>query len=970
MSARSAIRSQTVRTHARSLSPPMPRFRPLIVLITLGWFVCRAAATAGPADPSTGPEVVAVAPLTPGALPNGFRYALQPQKPGSGRVSLRLIVQAGSLDERDNERGYAHFVEHMAFNGTRHYAPGQLVLLLQRLGLADGADLNASTAHTNTTYKLDLPSADTALLGEALQVLRDYADGIEFLPAEVTREKGVIESERRMRTDDATQISRQCTAALYEGTLIAHRPPIGDSKLVQQATADALRAFYLRCYRPERMTLVVVGDIVPGAVAKLIEANFASVHREGPAAPPVAPAGSTLRGPRAHLVTTTQPAADAMLISVEAPGADNRAGREADLAKQVVLRLLDRRLGNRRARAADRFGGTRAYSTSDIDGFFVQRILEAETAVDDWTAAVDLLETELRRAREHGFTTSEVAEAVTDVTAVLRAQCDTTAGSTPDRLADDIADVVAAGRTWVHPAEIFAEVEADLASFSVDRATATVRAMFPDESLHLVLEQNGPLKGGTAALLAAYHASRQQPLPAAAKPDPNELEFRYADFGRPGLVAQRRTEADLQVELMTFANGVRLNLRPSDFEPHHFRLSARIGRGVADLPKDKPGLGTLASKLVLVSDLGRNTREEVERLLAQRAVGEEVIYDFQHGQFYLDLAGPSEQLPFALHLLAAQLSDLRLEAKRLPEAESEHHAMFASEAMGSTLNRASTDAYLMMTGRDPRVFVTPGGNVATFEEVSPWIRTHWLAGSLEIGLVGDFDPSVAVAAAAATVGTLPPRADGHTEDRELLTLRTTPFRNTIEMETPDQAAAVELTWPVPDAADHRTYRGLRLAVDALVDRLRIKLRQEMGATYSPEGRFRRAPAQRNFGYVAVTLTFDPTHAKDLAERAIRLADEFARAGATEEEFLRLRAPAKAESEEQLRSNAWWLNRVLVRAQSRPEVLTDARTLASGYDAVTLADLNRAAARYLPASHASYDCVMPAVKRWWSEWLNR
>ena len=196
----------------------MSRLRPAL-LFAIGWCAARLLAGATPeiapaADPGE---------LQRTTLPNGFRCVVLRRTAEPGRISLRLIVHAGSLDEHGDELGFAHFVEHMAFNGTRHYPPGKLMLFFQRNGLAWGVDASADTSLTHTTYKLDLPAGRADQLGEALQVLRDYADGIEFAPAEVKREKGVIVSELTARDTNAWQVNRQRISALYGGSTIPTR---------------------------------------------------------------------------------------------------------------------------------------------------------------------------------------------------------------------------------------------------------------------------------------------------------------------------------------------------------------------------------------------------------------------------------------------------------------------------------------------------------------------------------------------------------------------------------------------------------------------------------------------------------------------------------------------------------------------------------------------------------------------------
>lgn len=314
---------------------------PLCLCLALG--VSAVHASSEPPAPSV--PVAKEATLQRGTLPNGLRYAVLPRPTEPGRISLRLIVHAGSLDERDDELGYAHFVEHMAFNGTTHYPPGKLVPFFQRLGLTWGGDATADTSFTHTTYKLDLPAGRGDQLREALRVLRDYADGIAFDSAEVRREKGVILSEITARESNEWQVNVAKLSALYARSLIPARLPLATSAAVKQAAASRLRAFYRRVYRPERMTLLVVGDVTSESFTPLLEEAFRSLVPVGPGGPQVLPQLPAGEGLRAHVIGNPNATAAVVIFSSIGPvSADAATARATGHADYVVLRALDRRL--------------------------------------------------------------------------------------------------------------------------------------------------------------------------------------------------------------------------------------------------------------------------------------------------------------------------------------------------------------------------------------------------------------------------------------------------------------------------------------------------------------------------------------------------------------------------------------------------------------------------------------------------
>lgn len=180
--------------------------------------------------------------VTWGVLDNGLRYAILPNVEPPNRVSLRLFVDAGSLMEEDNQQGLAHFLEHMAFNGTTNFPAGEMVEYFQRLGMAFGSHTNAHTSFNETVYKLELPSTEDALLDEGFKLLRDYADGMQLGEKEIEKERGVIMSEKRSRDSVGWRTMVEQLKFILDGNLAGSRLPIGTEEVIQGAPREIGRA--------------------------------------------------------------------------------------------------------------------------------------------------------------------------------------------------------------------------------------------------------------------------------------------------------------------------------------------------------------------------------------------------------------------------------------------------------------------------------------------------------------------------------------------------------------------------------------------------------------------------------------------------------------------------------------------------------------------------------------------------------
>ena len=274
---------------------PWPRVRRLLIGV---WLTLAAAPLAAreplPPWPPTPDGLLAHDPaVTWGRLPNGVRYAILPQGAPPDRVSLRLLIEAGSLMESEPQRGLAHFLEHMAFKGSQNLGPGEFVAFLQRAGLAFGADTNARTGFDQTVYQLDLPRDDEALVDESIGILAEIAGRLTLAPDQIEPERGVILSEKRLRDTPDGRSSEALLDFLLPGSLHAQREPIGLESVISTAPREEFAAFYRDWYTPERTVVVVTGDVRPEAVAASIERHFGGFAQAESA--PADPAHAALR---------------------------------------------------------------------------------------------------------------------------------------------------------------------------------------------------------------------------------------------------------------------------------------------------------------------------------------------------------------------------------------------------------------------------------------------------------------------------------------------------------------------------------------------------------------------------------------------------------------------------------------------------------------------------------------------------
>jgi zinc protease len=217
-----------------------------------------------------------------GTLPNGLRYYIRANAKPAHRAELRLVVKAGSVLEDDDQQGLAHFVEHMEFEGTRHFPKQGLVDFLSSLGLGIGPDANAATSYDDTQYILRIPTDRPDVLDRALLVLEDWAQGATFDQSGIDRERGIVLAEWRLHLDADERTQDKVLQAQFAGSRYADRPPIGKPEVIQSAQREQLLRFYHDWYRPDLMAVIVVGDVDRDAVAEMITKHFSSLSAPSP----------------------------------------------------------------------------------------------------------------------------------------------------------------------------------------------------------------------------------------------------------------------------------------------------------------------------------------------------------------------------------------------------------------------------------------------------------------------------------------------------------------------------------------------------------------------------------------------------------------------------------------------------------------------------------------------------------------
>lgn len=881
-----------------------------------------------------------------GVLPNGMKYALLNNSTPKDSVVLRMRFDVGSFAEADDQRGLAHFLEHMAFNGSTNVPEGEMIKLLERKGLAFGADTNASTGFDETIYKLDLPNASDDLIDTGLMLMRETASELTIDPAAVDRERGIILSERRAR--DTYQLRNLIDQLDFQtqGMKVASRIPVGTEEVIRTAPAARLRDLYERYYRPERATLVMVGDFDPAAVEARIRARFADWQGRGPAG--ADPDIGTVDFNRAAAADDfIDPAIqDMVTISALKPWreeGDTRAKRARTLAEDVGDAIVSRRLAKL---ALDEDSPILSAYFGKASGWkiFDQITVGAVAREGAWADALALLEQEQRRAIEHGFTQAEVDEQLATRRTALRNAVAGVATRRSEALADALVNAAKGDFVFVRPETSQALFEATAPSLDAATVTAAFRKRMEGFGAPLArVSAKKPIEGGTDAILAALRASTQ--VAVAPPAEAAKAAFAYDNFGTPGKIVGDDRIEDLGIRRIRFANNVMLNIKQTDFQKDRVMLSLRVDGGNLLATRDDPTKVSLAGSLML-GGLQAHSLDELRSILAGRTVSP------SFGNMTDAFGGTALTSPedFALQakLMAAYLTHpgyradgLALIRRVLPQQYAANDATPAA-----VIGR---DAGGILANDDPRAQTPPLAKLLTldWEQLKPAVADSFAKGAIEIGVVGDIDEQAAIDAIAATFGALPerraafdPRA--HARIREYASDRS---ERTLIHKGPAEQAELRVYWPARDDSDLAEAMRLNLLVRVMQLKLTEELRERLGESYSPGAAASLSDEFPGYGHLFAASNVDY---KDLAttRAAIFAITKELRDAPVDPDLLdRARRPLVEAMTKSRRENAYWLNYV-AEATSQAERLDRSRNGIAEVEAATPAELQALAQRYL------------------------
>jgi zinc protease len=899
----------------------LPAFSVVTGVLLAAWLLagCAAerAATPVPASASSALTVAESArlPLDPavrtGRLDNGLTYYVRRNPRPEKRAEMWLAVDAGSTLEDDGQQGLAHFCEHMAFNGTKHFKKQAIKDFLERAGMRFGPEINASTSFDETVYRLKVPTDDGAVVAEALAILEDWAHNISFDDADIERERGVIVEEWRQGRGAEARLRDKQLPVLFQGSRYAERLPIGRKEIIETASGDAIRRFYKDWYRPDLMAVIVVGDFDPAAMELQVRTRFSGL--ENPAAPrprtlfPVPDHDETL------ISIATDPEATDTGVSVYVKLPRQGRATAADFRRRLVEQFYHAMINDRLDEIRERPDPPFLHAYSGAGSFVRTRDVVSQSAgVQETSLARGLgaLLVELARVDRHGFNGSELERVKKRLLRSWEAAYRERDTAESGGFMYEILNLFLEGEPMPGIEFELALAQRLVPTVSLEELNGLARQWSGEKNRVILI--SGPRKA-LAALPAEDQVREIFRASIGGDPEPWVDRVRAEPLvphpPEPGTIVEETTIAELGVTRWKLSNGGVVLLKPTDFKNDRIELAAFSPGGTSLVPDSDYVSAAAASQVLAEGGLGSFDQVELGKALAGKSAS---VFGFIGETEESVFGGASPQdVETLFQLIYLEFTAPRVDPQAVQAWKTRRRA--ALENRLAQPETVFSDA--MRVALSQGHFRRRPSSVAMLDEIdlgraeSLWRERFGDAGDFTFGIVGAFKPAEIRPLVARWLGGLPSR--GRVETWKDVGVRPPPGVVDVEVRKGlEQKSRVQLAFTGETAWTRESEHLLRSLGSALSIRLREVLREDRGGAYgvAAGGGIARLPVVRySFG---VSFGCSPQRVEELKSAVLEAIAAAGTAGFSEEIVAKVREQQVRERETALRENGFWLGGLL------------------------------------------------------------
>jgi len=905
--------------------------------------VVEQVATLQPSDPLPFDTAVRT-----GKLANGLTYFIRQNAEPQNRADLWLAINAGSVLEDEDQRGLAHLVEHLLFNGTKRFPEDALVDFLESIGMQFGADLNAYTSFDETVYMLQVPTDNQENLGKALDVLEDWAGSALLDPQQIDAERGVVIEEWRLRDQGANgRITNQWFPLLLAGSQYADRLPIGDVEIIKNASPETIRRFYASWYRPDLMAVVAVGDFDPAQMEAMIQEHFNRLPT--PSEPIARPTFPVPFGTENRYKVISDPEFPYAFIDLSYRKPYTALLTVADYQDKLQQELADQMLNARfdeiAHQSAAPFLGASSYAGGLVRPVALNGV-QAQTEDDKITQGLAAILTELERVRQHGFTATELDRAKGDLLRRYEAAYAERAKSDSSSYADEYLNYFLTGEATPGIAFEYALVQHWLPPISLAEVNEQTTSLLEQSGRDVLViapakaDLTLPTEEELAAVLEETLAQQVDPYV-----DQAAGAVLLADLPEPAAIAGETTDATLGTTTLQFANGIEVILKPTDFKDDEVLFDATSPGGSSLVEEGDALEADNISQIISNSGVGDLDYNALTRLLSGKRAGVSSSINLL-SEAMSGYASPKdlETLFQLIYLYATQ-----------PRADPSAFDAFMTQKRTELENRQLDplshlfDAYTQARFGDSSRF-----NEVTLEELETFDLARGLAiygdrfadmNDFTFIFVGSFDVDAIKPLVQRYIGTLPGADRSETWLDVVPNPPDTVIEETVYKGQDEQSfTLLEFNGIVTATAENRLH--LQLLQNVVDLRMTDELRERLGGTYGASV-FSNLDKYPDSAYsFGIWYGADPKRVEELSQATWENLDKIEAEGPSEEEFAKTIEQAHRQHEKALRENQYWLDQLSYSVQNPDEDAHAILTYDDQVNAVTPAAIQAAAQLFL------------------------
>ena len=857
-------------------------------------------------------DVIPVEPIVrKGTLPNGLTFLIKQNTRPARRVSFRLAIKAGSLQEADDQQGLAHLIEHMAFNGSAHFAPGEVFSYFESIGAQLGPHVNASTSFDQTIYRLDLPTENPAVVARGLTALSDFAGGLTLDPAQIDKERGVVIEEWRGGLGAGSRLRDAQIPFIYFRSRYAERLPIGKPEVIQNAPAARLRAFYDAWYRPERIAVVAVGDIDPQQMEAAIRTTFGPLKARGATAPSPDDSIPLHRELMVQVTTDPEITRSSVQLLMKRPKEGERlvGDYRRSLVERLFYQMFDERFGELAQRPDAKFLG------AGVGGGALGRdvtTFELGAGVKDGglTEGLAALAVEAKRVREYGFTAGELDRAKRELLSFYDRAYNERDKSDSGQFADEYLRHFFTDEPIPGIAYEYRLVQWALPTITLNDVSSMARARLSDQSrvILAVMPQRAGLAPPTETDLrtALDSGERVAVLPWIDNTTTRALLERIPESAP---ITSRRELPELGVTVVQFANGVEAWLKPTDFKNDQVLFTMYAKGGISLAPPADFVQASLATQYVGLSGFGGLKPLDRTRLLAGKTASASPF--ISHSTHGMQGSATPADLETSLQLLhqnfTAPENDPTVLAliRRQLDASLSNRGQNPDQVFGEKLELVNTsNHYTAQPLTAEQVAALDGAKMFTF-----YRERFSNAADFTLFMVGSFRLDTAVPLLARYVGSLPSTGRRTSNFRDLGVRFPAAIVRDSVVKGKEPVAQTVLSFAAdvpPDAIEQEKMLAATLVVETT---LREVLREDLGQTYGVGVGLSQAAPQRGDGHVQVSFGAAPQNIQSMTDRVMVEVRRLQQQGPPAELVEKAKETARRSLETSLRENSYWMGRL-------------------------------------------------------------